>query len=121
MTAACPGGCNRAWRDAEDRFDDRGRPVRHDLTPTPGAPIWCLACATAIVEQLAELADIVHLLEHEIGGQRGTTDDAPVSGSRGRPSPCAAVDDIDEITRRLEYWEDAGRELLGQPWRRYRP
>jgi hypothetical protein len=121
MTTACPGPCNRAHRDADARVDSDGRPVPHQLTATPGGPVWCLECATGIVGQLAELVVIVALLEHEIGGQRGAADDAPVSGSRGRPSPCAAVDDIDEITRHLEYWEDAGRELMSCPWRPFRP
>lgn len=113
----CPGACNRTWRDAETRVDDRGRPVPHQITATPGAPVWCLECGTGIVEQLRELVDIVRLLEAEVGGQSGGDDTDPVSGSKGRPSPCAVVDDIDEITRRLEYWEDAGREYLAQPWR----
>lgn len=90
---------------------------RHDLAPAYGDPVWCPPCAWAIAARLADLDDLVALLEAEVAGQRGTSDDAPVTGSKGSPSPSPAVDDIDEITRLLEYHEDAYRELRGLPRR----
>lgn len=101
MTSACPGPCNRCWRDT---------PSRADLTPVPGDPIWCTGCARGIAARLGELDDLVALLEAEVGGQRAAGSDAPVSGSKGRPSPSPAVDDVDEIVRTLEAWETAYRE-----------
>lgn len=98
--AACPGH----HRDAGD-----------DQTPVDGDPTWCQHCTTAIRARLDELPGLVDLLEHEVAGQRGSHGEPPVSGSRERPSPSATVDDIDEITRLLEYWEDAARELGGHP------
>lgn len=88
----------------------------------PGAPVWCAACADLIGEQLAALNGLVTALEREVEGQSGALGGGdPVSGTRSTPSPSAAVDDIDEITRRLEYWEDAHREHAGQPFRPARP
>lgn len=93
----------------------------HALSPVDGSPIWCGPCTVGILTRLDELPHLVGLLEHEVAGQRGGSDDAPVSGSRGRPSPSAAVDDIDEVTRLLEFWEDAHREHHDHPPRPFRP
>jgi hypothetical protein len=96
----CPGPCNRAHRDNPDH-----------VPAIAGDPTWCPGCATGIAARLADLDDLVALLEAEIDGHRGqTTDASPVSGTRGRPSPSPAVDDVDEIVRTLEAWEAAYRE-----------
>lgn len=95
-------------------------PGQHDLAPAPADPIWCSPCGRAITDRLTDLPDLVGLLEQEIGGQGGTGGDAPVTGSKGSPSPSPVVDDIDEITRTLEYWEDAHRELADLPRRNAR-
>jgi hypothetical protein len=84
----------------------------------PAAPVWCPACATNIGDRLAALTGLVAALEQEVDVQRGALGGSdPVSGSRAAPSPSGVVDDIDEITRLLEYWEDAHREHTGAPFR----
>jgi ribosomal protein S27E len=84
----------------------------------PADPVWCATCAQAIADHLAALNRLVVDLEREVDVQRGALGGGdPVSGSRTAPSPSAVVDDIDEITRLLEYWEDAHREHAGHPFR----
>lgn len=88
----------------------------------PGDPVWCAPCAEVIGEHLAALAGLVGALEGEVGARSGALGGGdPVSGTRATPSPSSAVDDIDEITRLLEFWEDAHREHAGHAFRPARP
>lgn len=87
-------------------------------THDPAAPVWCPACAEVIGEHLAALNALVDALEREVAdGQSGALGGDKVDGTKTAPSPSAAVDDIDEITRLLEYWEDAHREHAGHTFR----
>lgn len=106
----CVGSCNRHYRAALAAGID-------DATHVAGLPVWCGDCGNAIAAALDELPDLLTALDAEVDQQRAAGGDAPITGSRGRPSPSPIVDDIDEITRLLEYWEDAHREYAGHPAR----
>lgn len=102
--------------------DEQETPCAGARSHDPGDPVWCPACAEVIAEHLAALRDLVAALEGEVDdGQAGALGGDPVSGTKATPSPSSAVDDIDEITRLLEFWEDAHREHAGQPFRPARP
>lgn len=107
---------------AAEPVQDSGPPCAGGRAHDPGAPTWCPACASLIAERLAALPGLVGALEGEAeaGGGAGFGEDR-VSGTSGHPSPSSAVDDIDEITRLLEYWEDTRREDAGQLARPARP
>lgn len=83
--------------------------------PEAGDPTWCSRCAGAIRARLVELDDLLTWIDAEIDGHRGVSSEDPVSGTKGKPSPSPAVDDLDEIARTLQAWEDAYRELRGFP------
>lgn len=88
----------------------------------PGDPVWCPACAGVIADQLRALNRLVVDLEAEVEAQSGALSGGdPVSGTKATPSPSSAVDDVDEITRLLDYWEDAHREHAGHTFRPARP
>lgn len=111
----CPGPCNRPSRH---RGPSAPRPV------SAGEPVWCRRCQSLLRARLIELDDLAAkvgaaLEERRLGpGEK-------VSGSRTRPSPSAAVDDLDELLHTLLGWEDAYREARGLPSRprrgRYAP
>lgn len=97
-------------------------PCAGGRTHDPGQPVWCPACAGIIGDRLADLPALLGRLQGEVDGQAGTTIGGdPVSGTPGRPSPSAAVDELDAITRLLEFWEDAHREYVGHTMRPARP
>jgi hypothetical protein len=50
---ACPGRCNKSWRDAEAT----GQP--HDLTPTWGEPLWCSKCTYAFACAVTDFPRLV--------------------------------------------------------------
>lgn len=113
---ACPGPCNSAWRRAEAAVDGKGRPIPHQLTAESGDPVWCWRCSRLIAQRLAELDDLVALLQAELGGRRAGIDPTGLKPARrGSPSPSPAVDDVDEIQRTLESWESAYRDLRSLP------
>lgn len=101
-----------------DPADEGPPPCTGGRAHEPGNPVWCATCAGAIADRLRELVRLVWDLEREVAAGPGSGSGGdPVSGSRGSPSPSAAVDDIDAITRLLEYWEDAHREHAGHGFR----
>lgn len=128
MNGPCPGACNAATRrlqrdhaaltiwHAGDPATRGPAPAAPLLRWTDGEPNWCPRDATAIAGRLAELVDLVPLLEATIDGHRGPAgDDAKVTVSQGHPSPAPAVDDIDEVLRTIEAYEVTYRALRGFP------
>ncbi|MFI6516849.1 hypothetical protein ACIBF1_14910 [Spirillospora sp. NPDC050679] len=95
----CPGPCNNPRRPR--------RPASGP--PTPGDPVWCGRCQVLLRARLAELDDLAAKLAASPETQ-GSGRSERVSGSRSRPSPSPAVDDLDELLRTLLGWEDAYRE-----------
>ncbi|MQY07754.1 hypothetical protein [Actinomadura macrotermitis] len=95
--SACPGPCNRRRSG-----DEPGR-------PTEGEPIWCRRCASLVRKRLAELDDLAARTGAALDQRRNGPAER-VSGSRSRPSPSSAVDDLDELLHTLLGWEDAYRE-----------
>jgi hypothetical protein len=71
---ACPGPCNRAWRDAETT----GLP--HDYTPTWGQPIHCHTCQDRTRSDLTELPELLAAIWLE--AVHGTARPADVTTSR---------------------------------------
>lgn len=106
----CPGPCSARWRAAEKHRLTAG--TAHDLTPRPGAPVWCGPCTRHLRTALADLPELAArlLLEIEHGTPGGTEH---VSGSREAPihQHQAAAFCIDDIAAVLSYWAEAVREL----------
>ena len=123
---ACPGTCNRHYREAHELFKQaladydpldsaQSRPIPPDIQPWPGDP-WCSRCKSRIRETLAELDDLAALLMATADGHRGSgLDSERVSGTAGHMSPSAAGDDLEELASMLRGWEDAYRELRDWP------
>ncbi|WP_019630819.1 hypothetical protein [Actinomadura atramentaria] len=103
--SACPGPCNDPRRRAR-------RPDDAPPTATQGDPVWCGACRSLLRSRLAELDDLAARVGAALD-QRSAGLTERVSGSRSRPSPSAAVDDLDELLHTLLSWEDAYREARG--------
>ena len=100
-TGPCPGPCNRRWRLA-------------DVDLVPGQPVWCGRCVPKIHDALACLPDLLAMLHADAyhatrapGDGRGSHD--------GSPSPAPALDELDEVVRVLQGWEDAYRSAKGWP------
>lgn len=108
MTAdPCPGSCNAAWRKMTVPEDQRPDPVW-------GEPAWCPPCTARIRHNLAELDDLAALLNAVADGHREQPA-TQIRSARHAPTPSAAADTIDELTRTLSAWEDAYREIKGFP------
>lgn len=128
---ACPGQCNRAWREAREKFSQalaaydpldssQSRPIPPSIQAWPGNP-WCGRCRARIRETLAELDILASLLSATADGHRASPGGERVSGSAVHLSPSHAGDDLDELVSMLTGWEDAYRDYadLGpQPARR---
>jgi hypothetical protein len=123
---ACPGNCNRHYREARERFRqaladydpldaDQSRPIPPAIQPWPGNP-WCGRCRSRIRETLAELDDLAALLLATADGHSaGSGGTERVSGSAEPRSPSQAADDLEELASMLRGWEDAYRELIDAP------
>jgi len=120
---ACPGTCNRHYREAREQFKqaladydpldaNQSRPVPPSIQPFPGDP-WCGQCKSRIRETLAELDYLAGMLAATADGHRAGPGGERVSGSAAPLSPSAASDDLDELSSMLRGWEDAYRELRG--------
>lgn len=122
---ACPGTCNRAYREAReswqqalDAYDpldpDTSRPIPPSIQPWPGDP-WCGRCKSRIRETLGELDDLAALLMATADGHKAGGEAERVSGTASRMSPSAAGDDLEELASMLRGWEEAYRDLRGWP------
>lgn len=127
---ACPGNCNRAWREARETFkqaladyDREGRldpntsrPIPPSIQAWPGNP-WCGTCKSKIRAALAELDILASLLSATADGHRAAPGGQRVSGTSVQMSPSAAGDDLDELISMLTGWEDDHRDRmkLGPP------
>ena len=126
---ACPGVCNRHYREAREQFKqaladydrdglldpDRSRPIPPNIQAWPGNP-WCGRCKSRIRETLAELDDLAALLLATADGHSaGSGGTERVSGSAEPLSPSRAADDLHELESMLRGWEDAYRELMEWP------
>lgn len=98
----CPGPCNATWRTTGEG------------TPFPGEPTWCPPCTTRIRQALTELDDLAALLTATADGHR-EQQTSPARRRTHTPSPSAASDDLDELTRTLTEWENAYRDLRRWP------
>lgn len=141
--AACPGPCNRRYREAVDAYDQALAQYQADMDawhatppqkrggrpqpPTPpqvayvhGDPVWSSRCTRLIRVALAELDDLASLLAAGSDGHRGLPprDQASATLARrvpGSASPSPAADTLDELYGDLVAVEDAWRGFRGYP------
>ena len=122
---ACPGTCNRAYRDAREKFNqdlasydpldaNQSRPIPPSIQAWPGDP-WCGRCKSRIRETLAELDDLAALLMATADGHRAGPGGERVSGTAVAFSPSSAGDDLEELASMLAGWEEAYRDLRELP------
>jgi hypothetical protein len=122
---ACPGQCNRHYREAQQAFKEalagydpldanQSRPIPPSIQAWPGDP-WCGRCRSRIRETLAELDDLAALFMATADGHRASPGGERVSGSAAPLSPSQAGDDLEELTSMLTGWESAYRDL--REWR----
>ncbi|WP_439947183.1 hypothetical protein [Streptomyces sp. BBFR109] len=119
MTAACPGPCNNAWRNAETSNQP------HDIPVTWGHPIHCPRCTDRAHTQLGELPELVVAvsLEAEFGtvpkltgtiGRTTTTPSFPGQASRVLAehiiTGLLGLEDVIRAGRRLPARQARGRE-----------
>jgi hypothetical protein len=121
---ACPGTCNRGYREAqaafkqaladydrEGRLDaNQSRPIPPSIQAWPGNP-WCGTCKSRIGQALAELDYLAGILHAAADGHRAAPGTERVSGTAEPMSPSQAGDDLEELSSMLKGWEDAYREL----------
>src|ERR1700722_7275471 len=124
---ACPGPCNRGYREPRDTYrqaladydpldSSQSRPDPPEVVPWLGDPAWCGPCASVVRLRLAELDDLIALRKATADGQRQSDAAERVSGSSAAPaSPSQALDDEDETASVLLGWERASRDLRGWP------
>jgi hypothetical protein len=124
---ACPGPCNRRFREARDAhrqaladYDpldaSQSRPEPPEIAPWPGDPVWCGTCATAVRLRLAQLDDLIALRKATADGHTQSDAAERVSGSSSAPaSPSQAGDDEQEAAAMLTGWERAYRDLRRWP------
>jgi len=125
--AACPGFCNRRYREARDAYkqaladydpldSSQSRPDPPDIAPWLGDPVWCGPCASQVRLRLVQLGDLIGLRKASADGHRQSDAAERVSGSGdGDRSPSPAADDEDELASMLTGWECAYRDLRGWP------
>jgi len=122
----CPGPCNRRYREARDTYrqaladydpldSSQSRPDPPETVPWQGEPVWCPACASRIMQKLAQLDYLAGILAAAADGHRPSGGLERVSGSQEQPSPSQAGDDLDEMFGMLSTWEEIYRGLKG--WR----
>ncbi len=120
---ACPGTCNRAWREAREAFKqaladydpmdaNQSRPIPPSIQAWPGNPWWCGRCKSRIRETLAELDILASLLAATADGHRAAPGGQRVSGTSVQMSPSQAGDDLEELISMLTGWEEAYRALV---------
>ena len=114
----CPGRCNTHFRKARDAWleaiaaydpldKDQSRPVKPDITATPGNP-WCGGCQATIRRELSELGTLAaHLSGNADGYAAAVALGERVSGTPGHRSPSPNFDVIDEAYSVLYGWECA--------------
>jgi hypothetical protein len=124
---ACPGPCNRRFREARDAHrqaladydpldSSQSRPEPPEVVPWPGDPVWCGACASSIRERLVQLDDLIALRKAPADGQKQSDAAERVSGSSDEAqSPSQAGDDEDELASMLISWERVYRNLRRWP------
>lgn len=122
----CEGPCNGRYRRAEAAYraallayDDSltagqpppPRPVKHDIPPAWGEPIWCGRDQGLIRVSLLELEELAVLVTRNAGeGLQGRVTDAPrVSGTRGTKSPSPLANLVTQLESELRSWEFAIR------------
>lgn len=121
---ACPGPCNRRYREAQEAFRqavdaydplDPGqtRPQPPDIRPWEGDPTWCGVCATTISQRLAQLDYAISILQAYADGHRDAPDTPMVGGSAERMSPSEAADTAEDLGQMLLGWESAYRKHRG--------
>ena len=122
---ACPGTCNRPWREAQQAFrqaladydpldSGQSRPIPPNIQAWPGDP-WCGRCKSRIRETLAELDVLAALFHATADGHRAAPGTERVSGSAAPMSPSQAGDDLDELISMLTGWEDSHRDHMKWP------
>lgn len=122
---ACPGLCNRKYRELREAFlqalDDyeregrldpnQSRPIPPDIQPWQGDP-WCGTCKSKIRVALAQLDYLAGILAATADGHRAGPGGERVSGTAIHMSPSQAGDDLDELVSVLFSWEDSYREQM---------
>jgi hypothetical protein len=141
----CAGRCNAPARRKQDQYDrdlatwqaamqkwmtlrengeDAGeapeKPREREIFWTAGTPLWCLSDAAAIRSALTDLDDIVPIRLRHADGLQASGQTEPVGGSKERPSPSSAMDDLSELLDWLRGWEAAYRTSQGWPTAPYR-
>lgn len=123
---ACPGPCNRRYREARDAYRQaladydpldsaQSRPDPPEIRPWPGEPAWCGPCASRVRLYLAQLDDLIALRKAPADGHRQSDAAERVSGSAAAPTASQAGDDEDEAAAMLTGWEGAYRDIRGWP------
>ena len=135
---ACPGPCNRRYREAVDAYDAAVAayehvmslagtlrvgwhpPERPSINPALGDPVWCGRCASLIRSALAELDDLASLLAAASDGHRGSAwhgnrIPSQIAKRSTAPSPSPIADTLDELYGALVKVEDDWREFRGYP------
>ena len=122
---ACPGTCNRAWREGREKFNqdladyapldaNQSRPIPPSIQAWPGNP-WCGECKSRIRETLAELDILASLLSATADGHRAAPGGQRVSGTSVQLSPSEAGNDLDELVSMLTGWEEDHRDRMKWP------
>jgi hypothetical protein len=128
---ACPGPCNTYWRqdrqaykkalaayDPLDPHQSRPEPPQEQPVPPQVGSWWCGPCITRIRAELTRLDHLGSLLHwHADGHSTGLAAElGRVAGGEVDPlSPSTAGDELADLTRVLEGWEDAFRDLADLP------
>ncbi|MEU9887991.1 TFIIB-type zinc ribbon-containing protein [Sphaerisporangium sp. NPDC051011] len=142
---ACPGPCNRRYREAIDQYDaevetyrlllglwageppaKRGnppaRPERPSVNPVLGDPTWSGRCCSLIRAALTELDDLASLLAassdgHRGGPSRGAQKTGHVGKGSSAPTLSPITDTLDELYGALVTVEDDWRAFRAYPVR----
>ncbi len=124
---ACPGPCNRRYREARDAYrqaladydpldSSQSRPEPPEIVPWLGDPAWCGPCATGVRLRLAQLDDLIALRKATSDGHAQSDAAERVSGSSTDPaSPSQAGDDEQDAAAMLTGWERAYRDFRRWP------
>lgn len=105
---ACPGDCNRVFRQHEQAGDD------HDTEFVPGQPVWCADCRTRIEHDLDDLHSLaLALTPGKLNTPRETsTGDSKRTKAASYPSLSPGWDAADELIRWAVRLEDETRRRL---------
>lgn len=129
---ACPGFCNKPYRDAVDTYDQAVTiypvlvaawriPLLYPAPPEPvairpylGDPVWHPGCTKRIRAALAELDDLASLAQAAVDGHRDAGARYGKTGlhlKTSAPSPSPITDTLDELYGALVDVEDNWREF----------